>query len=192
MRARGLLLVALALPCFAVLLPNATAAEPLGKKVEISQEKREEDEREDVTDMGIVERELASELPGEEQFDSEQQQKLSGKPGGEERAPEVELVQLRTSVAAGGTRVKVRVTPHGSFTQVWMYLDWAKKCNAQVNCPTKGKYVHEAGKLGTDSTRPKELKGKFKVGECQVGEWVLTAVNRWGVDRVTGWFGDCY
>jgi len=191
MRARGLLLVALAALCFAVLLANATAAEPLhGKKNEISQEKREEDEREDVTDKAIVERELAAELPGEEQFDHEQQEKLTAKTGAEE-PPEVELVHLRTSATAG-TLVKARVNPHGSFTQVWMYLDWAKKCNTQVNCQTKGKYVHEASKLGTDSKRPKELKGKFGVGECQVGEWVLTAVNHWGVARVSGWFGDCY
>jgi hypothetical protein len=194
MRPRGLFVLALAALCLAVVLTNANAAEPSKNKEleEISQEKREEDEREDVTDKRIVERELAAELPGEEQFDQEQQVKLAPKPAGEEKAPEVELVALHSSIAVGGTRVKVRVIPHGSFTQLWVYLDWAKKCNTQVNCPTKGRYVHEASKLGTDSARPKELKAQFGVGECQVGEYVLTAVNRWGVARVTGWFGVCF
>lgn len=193
MRARGLFLVALAVLCLAVVLPNAIAAETLhSKKGEIGKEKREEDEREDATDKEIVERELAAELPGEERFDNEQREALSGRPAGEEKAPEAELLVIRQSVVSGGTHVKVRVDPHGSFTQVWMYMDWAKKCNTLVNCPTKGKYTHETAHLGTESTRAKDLKGKFKVGECQVGEYVITAVNRWGVARVTGWFGDCY
>lgn len=193
MRTSGLFLVALAVLCLAVVLPNAIAAEPLhSKKGEIGKEKREEDEREDATDREIVERELAAELPGEEQFDNEQREALSGKPAGEEKAPEAELLAFRQSVVAGGTHVKVRVNPHGSFTRVLMYLDWAKKCNTQVNCPTKGKYTHETDRLGAVSTRAQDLKGKFKVGECQVGEYVITAINRWGVTRVTGWFGDCY
>jgi hypothetical protein len=193
MRARGLFLVAVAALCLAVLLPSAMAAESLrGKKVEIGKEKLEEDEREDATDKEIVEQELAAELPGEEQFDSEQREALGGKAAGEEMPPEAELLAFRQSVVSGGTHVKVRVNPHGSETKVWMYMDWAKKCNTQVNCPTKGKYVRETAYLGSDSTRAKDLKGKFKVGECQVGEYVITAVNRWGVARVTGWFGDCY
>lgn len=193
MRATGLCLVALAVLCLGVLLPNAVAAESRhSKKGEIGKEKREEDEREDATDAEIVERELATELAGEETFDQEQREALAGRAPGEEKAPEAELLVIRQSVVAGGTHVKVRVNPHGSLTKVWMYMDWAKKCNTQVTCPTKGKYTHETAFLGTDSTRAKDLKGKFKVGECQVGEYVITAVNRWGVARVTGTFGHCY
>ena len=193
MKARGVLLVALAALCLGIALPDTGAAQPLrGKPKEISKEKREEDEREDVTDAEIVEREAAAELPGEEAFDHEQQESLVSRAPGEEKAPETELLAFRQSVVSGGTHVKVRVTPHGSLTKVWMYLDWAKKCNTLSVCPTKGKYTHETEFLGTDSTRPKDLKGKFKVGECQVGEYIITAINRWGISREVGTFGDCY
>ena len=163
MRTSGLFLVALAVLCLAVVLPNAIAAEPLhSKKGEIGKEKREEDEREDATDREIVERELAAELPGEEQFDNEQREALSGKPAGEEKAPEAELLAFRQSVVAGGTHVKVRVNPHGSFTRVLMYLDWAKKCNTQVNCPTKGKYTHETAAWAPCPPAPKTSRASSK------------------------------
>lgn len=194
MRLRGVYVTVLAALCFAVALPSAVAAGPLrGKPKEISQEKREEDEREQATDMEIVEREVAAEQPAEEAFFQEEQTALeaTGKPG-EEKAPDEEVVNFRQSVASGGTHVKVRVNPHGSATRVWMSLDWAKKCNTLTVCQTKGKYTHEHARLGSASTRAIDLKGKFSVGECQVGEYVLVSVNRWGVTRQTGWFGLCY
>ncbi len=194
MRLRGVYVPVLAAACLAVALPNAAAAGPLhGKPKEISKEKREEDEREQATDMEIVEREVAAGLPGEEAFFEEERASLegTGKPG-EEKAPQEEVVNFRQSVVSGGTHVKVRVNPHGSATRVWMYLDWAKKCNTLTYCPTKGKYTHEGSRLGSASTRAIDLKGKFSVGECQVGEYVLASVNRWGVTRETGWFGLCY
>jgi len=195
MKIRGVYLAVTAALCLGlVLVPGATAAQPLHGKKEIGKEKREEDEREDVTDREIVERERVIEAPIEEEAFQQQREELEreGKPPGEELAPEVELLVFRQSVVSGGTHVKVRVNPHGSYTRVLMYLDWAKKCNSQVTCPTKGKYTHESARLGVVSTRAKDLKGKFKVGECQVGLWVIEAVNRWAVTRDQGWFGDCY
>jgi hypothetical protein len=194
MRLGRVYLLVLAALCFAVALPSGASARSLhGKPKEISKEKREEDEREQVTDMEIVERELAAELPAEETFFAGERAALEGigKPG-EEKAPDEEVVNFRQSVVSGGTHVKVRVNPHGSATRVWMYLDWAKKCNTLSFCPTKGKYTHEGSRLGSASTRAIDLKGKFSVGECQVGKYVLVSVNRWGVTRETGWFGLCY
>jgi hypothetical protein len=190
------LLLAVAVLSFTVFLPSAYSVAANKKREEISKEKKAEDKREDERDIEIVEHEVAAEAEGEEHFDQEQVERLqteeAGMPAGEGLAPEAKFFGMRQSIASGGTHIKAKVNPHGTLTRVWVSLDWAKKCNTQVNCPNAGKYTHENQFLGSYTKHAKTFKGKYPVGECQVGEYIIVAINQYGATRTTGWFGVCY